>query len=577
LAAERNDRPRLAALRQIDPVHLVFAAMCLVAVAVLLYISRHGTFFGDEWTFIDLRSDWSFRQLMLPHNEHWALLPLLIYNTLFSTVGLGSYLPYQLVLMAAHVAAASAVYVLMRTRNGALPALAGAAILLFLGSGYENLLWAFQIGFVGSAALGAWAIVLTFVNPSRSREIAAAVLLVIAVATQGPGLFFVAGIAAALALDAGRRRDLWIVAPAVLAYGLWYVTFGAAGIESHRDPFTLDAVRQLPDYVVTGVSNAIGHVLGLGEQVGLVIFVILALGTAWHIAGRAPLRATAVAGFVGLVAQFALTGLVRAQLGSDQATAPRYVYIAAIMLLVIASGWIGRRFSGYRLRSSAVLAVVVVVALGTNLVALGDGRVIFENWWARTRAAVMVIQQYGGTPAVSVEAGIFPIPGRRRLSELESRFGLAVLANAGPARPSAVDEALYRLVAGSFTVGTVDSMPPAVEPVRVETNAGLVVLQAGSCISVRATGADPHVGVLVPGGMALAVASDVAGDAQVFLAMQADYLEARSRHFGVEPGKVYTVQAPDIDELRPWKMRFDPPTDARETRVCLVSGSATGS
>ncbi len=574
LPPERRDRPALADLNRVAVADFVFAAMCLAAVALLLHLSRNGTFFGDEWTFIDLRSDWSLRHLMLPHNEHWALVPLLIYNTLFSTVGLGSYLPYQLVLMAAHVAAASAIYTLLRAQNGALPALGGAAILLFLGTGYENLFWPFQIGFVGTAAAGAWAIVLTFVNPSRRRQIVATLLLVVAVATQGPGLFFVAGIMVALTLDADRRRDLWIVAPAVVVYGLWYVTLGVEGIDSHRDPFTIDAVRQLPDYVITGISNAIGQVMGLGEQVGLVMLVALALGTAWHVVGRAPIRSTAVAGFAGLLAQFTLTGLVRAQLGSSQATSPRYVYIAAILLLIVASGWIGRRFAGFRFRSSVVLAVVVLISLGTNLVALRDGRDIFENWWGRTRASVMVIQQYGGTPAVSEEKGIFPIPGQRRLAELESRFGLSVLADAAPIPLTAIDEALYALVADLFTIDAVGAMPPAAERADVDGSSGVIVSQASLCISIRATGADPQVAVLVPGGMALAVEPDTGGQAQVFLALTANYLEARSRRFGVEPGNVYTIGAPDIHEPRPWKLRFDPPTDAQATRICVVEGAA---
>jgi hypothetical protein len=74
--------------------------------------------------------------------------------------------------------------------------------------------------------------------------------------------------------------------------------------------------------------------------------------------------------------------------------------------------------------------------------------------------------------------------------------------------------------------------------------------------------------------MALAVAPDTGGEAQVFLALRAKFLEARSRRFWVEPGNVYTIQAPDIHELRPWKLRFDPPTDAQATRICVVEGTA---
>jgi hypothetical protein len=292
-----------------------------------------------------------------------------------------------------------------------------------------------------------------------------------------------------------------------------------------------------------------------------------------HVSGRAPLRSAALAGFAALLAQFTITGLVRAQLGSAQATSPRYVYIAAILLLIVASGWIGRRFDGYRIRPSVVLAVIVVVSLSTNVVALLDGRRVFEDWWARTRASVMVIERYGGTPAVSDQQGVFPVPGQRRLAALESAFGLSVLAGAPPIPPAAIDEALYRLVGDSFAIEKVDAMPPAAGRAVVGRASGVAVAQAGSCIDAVATGADPQVTVLVPGGMALAVIADAPGDAQAFLALRANAVEARSRHVAAEPGRVYVIQAPDIREADPWKLRFDPPDEARTTRMCVVAGS----
>ena len=197
---------------------VVFGIACVLAVGVLVYLSRYSTFIGDEWTFIVHRRGWSLDALMYPHNEHWTFTLALVYKTLFATVGLRSYLPYLLVLWATHVAVCSAVYVLMRHHNGQVPALAGGVLMLFLGSGSDNLYWAFQIAFVGATAAGAWAIVLLLTRASRGAEATAAALLVVSVATSGVGLFFLAATAAMLAIVPHRRRRLWVVAPAIIAY-----------------------------------------------------------------------------------------------------------------------------------------------------------------------------------------------------------------------------------------------------------------------------------------------------------------------------------------------------------------------
>ena len=65
--------------------------------------------------------------------------------------------------------------------GGALAAVAVAILLLVYGSGFENLFWAFQIGFVGSVALGLWALVVA------DRPWLSALLLTLSIALAQPG------------------------------------------------------------------------------------------------------------------------------------------------------------------------------------------------------------------------------------------------------------------------------------------------------------------------------------------------------------------------------------------------------
>ena len=556
---------------------LLFAVACVVAVGLILYMDRYSTFYHDEWSFILDRREWSLDAFMRAHNEHWALVPAIVYKALFATIGLHSYLPYLLVLMAVHVAASSAVYVLVRHHNGQIPALAAGTLMLFLGTGADNLFWAFQMGFVGAAAAGAWAIVLLITRSSMRAELGAAVLLVVAVATQGTSLFFLAATAVMLALDPGRWRRLWVVIPATVAFGAWYLVFGTTAIAAHRDPFTLAGLQQVPTYVVTGASYAIGRLTGWGEQVGLVLFVGLGFATAVHISGRRPLRAAAVAGFAGLIAQFALTGTVRAQLGVTQATSSRYVYVAAILILIAASGWIGSRFADLRLRALVVLGAVFVLAFGANVSALPGGRDAYRLRADATRASIMVIDRYGGSPAVPAEANLFPVPAKHWLDEIEAQLGLpledALLPDAPPPHPSIVDAQLYALVAEAFATTTAEEMPPTLMEPMVATSTDVTVSVSSPCIELRVVGPEPQVVLRVPGGSALAVEREQFGEVQAYLALNAPPVESSSKTFPVAPGTVELIGIPDIDESRPWTVRFDPPADGVVTRVCVVAGS----
>ncbi len=87
-----------------------------------------------------------------------------------------------------------------------------AVPLLLLGSGAENLFWAFQTGFVGSVMFGVWALVFIERPADRHAPVVASVLLVAALASSGMGLFFLVATAAradprSLATVASRWRS----------------------------------------------------------------------------------------------------------------------------------------------------------------------------------------------------------------------------------------------------------------------------------------------------------------------------------------------------------------------------------
>ncbi len=301
--------------------------------AAILLLTRGYTFYFDEWDFIQNAPDWSWTSYLQPHNEHPVMLPRLIYAALLSTFGLRIYMPYMLVLMALHAAGAVLLFELVRRRAGDLVGIACAALLLVLGAGWENLLWAFQISFVGSVASGL-GMLLALEGPSSQRRLAVAVgLLTASLMFSGIGLFFGIAAAARLLLDPPRRRELLWFVPVGLAFAAWYLAFGHAGTPIVPPPSAAN-VFLLPAYVGWGLAGSVAGIIGVTGLPALAVLLLAAgaIGFAWWRQHPDPL---ALGVSAGLVTFYVVTGLTRAQLGFDQSASGRYVYVGAVFWLIL--------------------------------------------------------------------------------------------------------------------------------------------------------------------------------------------------------------------------------------------------
>jgi hypothetical protein len=305
----------------------------LVTAAAILLLTRGYTFYFDEWDFIQNAPDWSWTSYLQPHNEHPVMLPRLIYAALLSTFGLRIYMPYMLVLMALHAASAVLLFELVRRRAGDLVGIACAALLLVLGAGWENLLWAFQISFVGSVASGL-GMLLALEGPSSQRRLAVAVgLLTASLMFSGIGLFFGIAAAARLLRDPPRRRELLWFAPVGLAFAAWYLAFGHAGTPIVPPPSAAN-VFLLPAYVGWGLAGSVAGIIGVTGLPALAVLLLAAgaIGFAWWRQHPDPLALGVAA---GLITFYVVTGLTRAQLGFDQSASGRYVYVGAVFWLIL--------------------------------------------------------------------------------------------------------------------------------------------------------------------------------------------------------------------------------------------------
>jgi len=358
---------------RIPHARVIVVIASLVATMAILLLARSSTFYYDEWTFILSAPDWSSMTLLQPHNEHPVMLTRAIYAVLLSTVGLRSYLPYMVVLLAFQAANVVLLFEVVRRRAGDLVALGSAALLMLLGAGWENLFWAFQVQFLGSVACGLGMLLALQAEPKRRNLLVAAALLTVSLMFSGVGLFFGLAAAVHLAMTPGRRRDLVWFAPTAVCLAAWYLAFGRTYAPSTAvSPADL---ASLPIYVIWGLGAGVGGLIGVSGFAGLAILVLAAVAVAysWKRGGPDAFRFGIAA---GLVSFYAVTGLIRVQLGYQQSGASRYTYEGAIFWVLLLAD--SARLLPWRGMWRPALAACLL------LVCLNNGVLLYNSATART-------------------------------------------------------------------------------------------------------------------------------------------------------------------------------------------------
>jgi hypothetical protein len=365
----------------------------LVAFATLMWLGRGLTFFADEWAVMAERPI-SLDSFLQPFNEHWLGVMTIVYRLLLETVGLSTYMPYLALLAVLHLVVVAEVYVLARRAAGPWLGAVIAVVVAFFGSGFENLFWAMQIGFVGAAALGLGALILFDGQPGRGRVVAGTALSTVAMMTSGFGIFMLVLLGLDLLLDSRRRRLVLALAVPAATYLAWYLVFGRSGLATARDPFTLDALLSVPWFIVDGVGTAFGSAFGIGPVPGRVAAVALAVVVVVQLVRGRSVPSRTLACFGAILFEYALLGLLRAQLFDGAAEYSRYAYLSGIFALLGLASLVGPislpERGTLRLAMVAGLISIVTLALVWNVWLLREGRDLFAERAAKTRATIVI-------------------------------------------------------------------------------------------------------------------------------------------------------------------------------------------
>ncbi|HKF77846.1 MAG TPA: hypothetical protein VKF59_17020 [Candidatus Dormibacteraeota bacterium] len=527
--------------------------LAAAAAALVLYLTRRFGFFFDEWTLILFLPHFTVRDYFLPHNEHWSTIPYLIYRGWFALVGVRTVLPYMATLLTLHVMVGLELFVLIRRRAGDLLALVAAALMLFLGQGFEDMIWPFQVAFVGAVAFGLLALLLLDRPDARWTRLAlASAVLVVSLMFSGVSLFFCAAVAVELALDPRRRRYLAVlVAPAVV-YGAWYAVFGGQGATSHRNPYTLSALLSLADYVPFGIGAAAAGLVALPVIWGQAALGVLAGIVGLRLGQLGRLEPRVAGAGVGLLAQFGLTGLVRAEFGASQAASSRYVYIGVVFLLLGLTPLV----RGLRWRRTwwPPLAAVLAVILVADCLALRD-MVHYRNGQFDVQTAELrTVLAFQHAPGIQQDAAIDNdlVPGATVRLYLETRDRLgstvadATVADLSGLNAQGVNQAVRDVMPLSFAAAT--RAPAGLPCMTLEPAQRFTDLTVGS--SGR-----------------LWVTSSVDGSFGVGLSLLGPAPAQPGLEVPVSAGVPVLVTLPDAGQPVSFRVRVQPPANSRAT-VC---------
>jgi hypothetical protein len=485
------------------------------SVILLAALDRRLWFFGDDWDFIVDRGLSNARfNLLYPHSgEHWSTLPILLWRALFAIDGARHYWVYLLPTLLAHAALG---HVLWRValRAGASAWLTTSLVALFLldGAIFENITWAFQIGFIAPVLLGWWAILLTTSPPTnRRRDLTAILLLTAGLMCSGIGVTMtvVAGLCVLVARNWRAALAVVIVPAVVQLCWLYFVGLRHYGADASHSIF-----HDLTLFVGTGLSNAGEKTLGVpglgaAAVVGLIGWAVLQIRAAQV---RTSLAAP-VGGVLGIVILYLIISTGRSFGGLAASEASRYIYIAtalalpgiACALTQLARAHQVPRIVGLALAS--ILGIHLVATLHENL-GVRAQQVLSDK--LRLDAAIQLVQS--GAPILNAPADPAQ-SGPLKASDLARLVRQGDLPQPKPV-PHSVLVREATILQTSITLAPLRAMNG-----QILATASLVSAPApNGCLTIRSTGGVPQIALRVQqSGTSVAITVSDGGMVQIDL------------------------------------------------------------
>jgi hypothetical protein len=533
----------------------VLSAITLVGV---LYLTSYMNFFYDEWDFVTTYRPRQTISILIPHNEHWATIPILLWKLLFAVFGLRTHVPYEAAALLAHIACVVLLFALIRRRSGDLPAFAAALTLLVLGSGAKDIVWAFQVTWTLSIAFGLLAMVLIDRSPAALRPwrvIAISGALLCALMSSGIGLGFLAAVTIELLADKRRRQYLLAVIVPIAAYLIWFLAYGSALSGTPCPTCSTvfgDDVRSMGPghitdvlaYVALALRASATGVVGLSGMAGQIALIILIVLLVWNWYVQRGVESWELGLFAGLVVQFALIALVRVRFGVPGASDSHYVYVGAVYFLPLIANAVKRLpWRGvWRVTLSGAFAIAILA----NAVQLIDQSMSRTDLMRLENAELRTVELFRGAPDMAMnrplDVAIMP--------QLTASSYFAAVDELGSAVPNSTPDSLSNLPPYA-----VDREMAVLFGDALRVKAGSQQPTQGWRCQIVSSSAGTVLDVQVPDGRSVVLTASGAWEGTLSLG----FLEPPStygRPLQIPAASTVRVQLPDTGRPVLWRLRI---------------------
>jgi hypothetical protein len=336
------------------------SGLMLLSAGLLLYMGRGLSFFYDDWDWVVNDYGGGLHTLLQAHVGNISVFPVAVYKVLFHLVGLNHYAVFRSVVIVLHLVSGGLVFVLAARRIPRVPALLAATLILFLGAAWEDLLWAFQVGYMLSitGGLATWVLL---EREGRRSEIAAMLCLLVAAGSSSLGIPIMIGVAVELAWQRRWRAGWIVIIPAVL-YGIWYLTNGESQI-------TANGLINAPGFAADLAAAAFGGLVGRGLDWGRPLALLGLSVVLYRLARPRPVSARLASLLATGVTLWALTAAARSTISVPETG--RYIYLGAVVIVLIGVELL--REATIKPRATALAALLVGVCAITGLTVLHAG------------------------------------------------------------------------------------------------------------------------------------------------------------------------------------------------------------
>jgi hypothetical protein len=496
---------RQARTEHLDRMALAWVALIvviLVAGAFFLFETRATVTWVDEWAWVLGRRGNDAGTFLRPHNGHLSLVPIAIYRVLFATAGLEHYGPYRALVIGAHLACVVLVFVYASRRVGGYLALLAATLVLFLGPGFMDILFPFQVAWLISLGTGVGAF-LMLDRRDRVGDVGASGLLLVSLASSGLGQPIALGLAVDVLWGRRRIRDAWIVAAPLAAYAVWWLAYQTDQTGPWRQDLPLT-----PGFVAEAAAAAISALVGLAARPyeyggstlsawGPVLLICVVAASGWRIARLRSVPPRVMALLAIVLSFWIVTGLSRAWLGSSAALSSRYQYVGALFVVLLAV----ELARGVSVSSPArvVLAFAATAAVVSNVGVFRDAGQYLRGQAQRTRADLGALEI--ARPIVNPSYVASGLPGYPNVSLQAGPYFSAAKALGTPAATPAelatepedarriADAELIHIHGLNLRPRSADDRP-GIAP-TVDAAMGGAVTARGGCVVFRPSGVTP--------------------------------------------------------------------------------------